>query len=75
MRKWIWTALLILPLLVAGGLAYAHADPSETPAAASETVHCPLQRLHKTLIDIGAPHGAGKKPFCPLQWLMEYLHS
>jgi len=77
MRKWIWTAVLMLPLIVAGGLVYAHSGSGsgETPAATREKTCCPMQQLSKFLAEIGAQHGAGKKPFCPLQWLIKHLHS
>jgi hypothetical protein len=46
MRKWFWAALAALPLIVAGGLAYAKslpAAPSAAPEAAEgETYTCPL---------------------------------
>jgi len=79
MRKLMWTVVLILPLIAAGGLVYAHTGSNKTPAVAGQRVDCPLDQLHrtvhKTLIGIGALDGAGKKPFCPLQWLIKQLHS
>ena len=30
MRKWIWAALLALPLAVAGGVVYAKSQPAST---------------------------------------------
>jgi len=75
MRKWIWTALLVLPLIAAGGLVYAHAGSEEPSAAAIEKTYCPLQRLHDFLTGIGAKQAADKKPNCPLQRLIKHLHS
>jgi uncharacterized membrane protein len=37
MRKWLWAALLGLPLAVAGGLVYAKAN-----SASAESYVCPL---------------------------------
>jgi hypothetical protein len=44
MRKLTWVALAALPLIVAGGLAYAKSSPGQSakPAAEAETYTCPL---------------------------------
>jgi hypothetical protein len=46
MRKWIWTALLALPLAVAGGLVYANSQRASTEGytcpITGEELPCPL---------------------------------
>lgn len=37
MRKWLWTALLALPLVAGGGLVYANSQQ-----ASAETYVCPV---------------------------------
>lgn len=37
MRKWIWTALVVVPLAVAGGLVYANSRQ-----ASADTFVCPV---------------------------------
>lgn len=49
MRKWIWTALLVLPLIAAGSMVYAHTGSGETSAADSQEWTCPLHCLFKHL--------------------------
>jgi hypothetical protein len=42
MRKSIWSALLLLPLAVAGGLVYANAQSEKPPPANREGYICPI---------------------------------
>ena len=50
MRKWIWTALVVLPL-IARGLVFAHSGDAqsgegETSASTPEEAICPHQAWH-----------------------------
>lgn len=65
MRKWIWTSLIVLPLIAAGGLVHAHSDVGETSPVATEESPCPLQSLIKQL--------HGEESVCPLQYLIKHL--
>lgn len=42
MRKLIWSALLVLPLAVAGGLVYAKAQGEKPQPASAESNVCPI---------------------------------
>ncbi len=46
MRKWIWTALLVLPLALAGGLVYAKSQQAGAGGyicpVTGEELPCPL---------------------------------
>jgi hypothetical protein len=65
MRKLIWTAVIVLPLIVAGGLVHGQSGPGEPAPVTIEESPCPLQCLAKHLQSEGSP--------CPLQRLLKHL--
>ena len=66
MRKWIWSAVIALPLIAAGGLLAAHSGQDEAAPTVSENSPCPLQKFMEHL------HSMHKQG---LQHLLKHLHS
>jgi hypothetical protein len=72
MRKWIWTALVALPLIAAGGLVYAHSGDGEASPCTGEETTCPLQTWIGWCPCNEQGHSTDERTTCPLKRLLNH---